>query len=50
MGVLIASYDSGYGEEMDVDVDGHFAAEDSVGKKGKKKAPQKEQASWKSTF
>jgi hypothetical protein len=45
MGISIASYEGGYGEEMDVDFDGRFAAEDedSVGKKGKKKVSPKEQ-------
>lgn len=46
MGVSIASYEGGYGEEMDVDFDGRFAAEDEGDgeqKKGKRKASQEEQ-------
>jgi hypothetical protein len=39
MGVSIASYKGGYGEEMDVDFDGRFAAEDEdSGKEGKKES------------
>jgi len=44
MGVSIASYDGGYGEEMDVDFDGRFAAEDDGECGGKKKRKAKKTA------